>query len=191
LEHFTFIVNMTHNSQEPSASIQDQLNEILGLLRSQGAEISETKKMLADSQNKVTQLESKVQTLEKEVKKLKESANDRDQADKGRTVRLFGYPVTEEETSSDGGKAFQAKLYDRILKPCLNSAKTNGDMQSVPQFWTAIDKIYRVGKSSTDRPAPIVIKFTNEIIRTAVLRHKKASLPTPTAQREPPAPAGS
>jgi septal ring factor EnvC (AmiA/AmiB activator) len=100
LEHYTFIVIMSRNSQEPPASIQEQLNEILGLLRSQGAEISETKKMLADSQIKVSQLESKVQTLEKEVKKLKESANDRDQADKYLTVRLFGYPITEVRTEA-------------------------------------------------------------------------------------------
>jgi hypothetical protein len=175
LEHYTIVVIMSRNSQEPTASIQGQLNEILGLLRSQGAEI-------LDSQIKVTQLENKVQGLEKEVKKLKESANDRDQADKYLTARLFGYPATEEEKSSDGGKAFQAKLYDRIIKPCLNGAKANGDLQSVPQFSTAIDKIYRAGKSSADRPAPIVIKFTTETVRTAVLCHKKASLPAPTTQ---------
>jgi hypothetical protein len=173
---------MTRNSQEQPASIQEQLTEILGLLRSQGAEISETKKMLTESQAKVTQLENRVVTLEREVKGLKEAANDRDQADKGRTVRLFGYPVTEEETSSDGGKSFQSKLYDRVLKPCLNNAKSNGDLQTVPQFSTAIDKMYRAGKSSADRPAPVIIKFTSEVFRTAVLRHKKASLPAPTPQ---------
>jgi hypothetical protein len=176
---------MTCNSQEPSTSIQEQLNEILGLLRSQGAEISETKKMLSDSQAKVTKLENKVLVLEKEVKHLKEAANDRDQADKGRTVRLFGYPVTEEESSTDGGKTFQTKLYERIFKPCLTTAKNNGDLPTVPQFTTAVEKIYRAGKSSNpDRPAPVVIKFTSESYRTAVLRNKKTSLPAPTAQEK-------
>jgi hypothetical protein len=176
---------MSRNSQEPTASIQEQLNEILGLLRSQGAEISETKKMLADSQAKVTKLENRVLVLEKEVKQLKEVANDRDQADKGRTVRLFGYPVTEEESSSDGGKVFQSKLYERIFKPCLVAAKNNGDLQSVPQFTTAVEKIYRAGKSTNpERPAPVVIKFTSEAYRTAVLRNKKTSLPAPTAQEK-------
>jgi hypothetical protein len=175
---------MTRNNQEQPASIQEQLTEILGLLRSQGAEISETKKMLAESQEKVTKLESRVVTLEREVKSLKESANDRDQADKGRTVRLFGYPVTEEETASDGGKTFQSKIYERILKPCLNNAKVSGDLPTVPQFTTAIDRMYRAGKSSPDHPAPIIIKFTSDIVRTAVLRHKKASIPAPTPQEK-------
>jgi ParB-like chromosome segregation protein Spo0J len=176
---------MSRNNQEPALTVQEQLNEILVLLRNQGAEISETKKMLADSQVKVTKLENRVTVLETEVKKLKEAANDRDQADKGRTVRLFGVPITEEETASDGGKSFQAKLYDRILKPCLTSAKTNGDLQSIPQFTTAIEKIFRAGKSSNpDRPAPVIIKFTSEIYRTAVLRHKKNSLPAPSAQEK-------
>jgi hypothetical protein len=173
---------MSRNSQEP-VSIQEQLNEILALLRSQGTEIFETKKMLADSQAKVSKLENKVLVLENEVKRLKEGANDRDQLDKGRTIRLFGFPVSEEETASDGGKAFQAKVYDRVLKPCLTSAKTNGDLQTIPQFSTAIEKIFRAGKSSNqDRPAPIIVKFTSESYRYAVLRHKKNALPAPTAQ---------
>jgi peptidoglycan hydrolase CwlO-like protein len=61
-----------------NVSVQDKLNKVLALLRSQGADIAETKKMLADSQAKVAQLETKVTSLEKEVKRLKESSNDRD-----------------------------------------------------------------------------------------------------------------
>jgi hypothetical protein len=133
-------------------SVQDQLDEIpvLALLHSQGSDIADTKKMLAESQAKEAQLESKVLSLEKEVKKLKESSNDDDQAAKSRSVRLFGYSTLEEETRrTDGGKAFQNKLYDRIIKLCLNAAKANGDISSTPQFSTAIDKIYRMGKSAT------------------------------------------
>jgi hypothetical protein len=136
--------------------------------------------MLADSQAKVAQLETKVSTLEKEVKRLKEASNDRDQAAKSCSLRLFGYATTEEETSSDGGRIFKNKLYDRIIKPCLNTAKTNGELQSVPQFATAIEKIYCVGKSTNNaRPAPIIITFASEAFRMAVLRNKRSSLPTP------------
>jgi hypothetical protein len=163
-----------------NSSVQDQLDEILALLRTQGADIADTKKMLADSQAKVSLLEKKVTSLEKEVKHLKEAGNDRDQATKSCSVRLFGYSTTEEESASDGGKVFQSKLYEKIIKPCLNSAKANGELQSVPQFATAIHKIFRVGKSSNPaRPAPIIINFTSEAIRLAVLRNKKNSLPTP------------
>jgi hypothetical protein len=144
-------------------SVQDKLNEVLALLRSQGADIADTKKMLADSQAKVAQLETKVSALEKEVRRLKESSNDRDQAAKSCSLRLFGY-----------------KIYDKIIKPCLNAAKANGEIQTVPQFTTAIDKIYRVGKSTNNaRPAPIIITFASEAIRLAVLRNKRTSLPTP------------
>jgi hypothetical protein len=76
-------------------SVQDQLQEILGLLKSQGADIADTKKMLADSQARVSQLEKKVSTLEREVKTLKEASNDRDQAAKSRSIRVFGvYSMT-------------------------------------------------------------------------------------------------
>jgi hypothetical protein len=164
-------------------AVQDQLQEILGLLKAQGSDISETKKMLADSQARVAHLEKKVSTLEREVKTLKEASNDRDQAAKSRTVRIFGVPSADEETkSSDGGKSFYTKVYDRILKPCLNTAKSNGDLQSVPHFTTAIESVYRAGKSAIpSRPAPLVVTFTNESFRMAIMRNKKSSLPTPTA----------
>jgi hypothetical protein len=163
-------------------SVQDQLQEILGLLKSQGADIADTKKMLADSQARVSQLEKKVSTLEREVKTLKEASNDRDQAAKSRSIRVFGVHSADEETkSADGGKSFYAKVYDRILKPCLNTAKSSGDLQSVPHFATAIESVYRAGKSAVpSRPAPLVITFTNESFRMAVMRNKKSSLPTPT-----------
>jgi hypothetical protein len=175
---------MPRSEKDNSASVQeDKLDEILALLRSQGAEISETKRMLADSQARVSVLENKVSSLEKEVKKLKEASNDRDQLAKSRTVRLFGYPAEEDEVATDGGRAFQAKLYDRILKPCLSSAKASGDIQSVPQFTTAIEKMYRAGKpGNSGRPAPIIITFSSENFRLAVLRHKKSALPAPTTQ---------
>jgi hypothetical protein len=175
LEHFNIM-------PKGDISVQDQLDEILSLLRSQGAEISETKRMLADSQARVVQLETEVSGLKKEVKKLKESANDRDQVAKARTVRLFGFPTSDDENATDGGRSFQSKIYDRILKPCLASAKSSGDIQSVPQFATAIEKMYRAGKpNSSGRPAPVVITFTSEILRLAVLRHKKSALPAPSA----------
>jgi DNA-binding transcriptional MerR regulator len=159
-----------------------KLDEILTLLRNQGSDIAETKKMLADSQARVTKLESKVEALEKEVKRLKETSNDREQAAKSRTVRLFGYATSDEETrTTDGGKSFSNKLYDRIIKPCLNAAKTNGDIPSTPQFSTAVEKIYRAGKSANPgRPAPIIVTFTSETYRLAVLRNKKTALPAPS-----------
>jgi hypothetical protein len=176
LEHYNFMPRDPGDDM----SVQDKLNEVLALLRSQGADIAETKKMLADSQAKVAQLESKVSSLEKEVKRLKETSNDRDQATKSRSLRLFGYATSEEETATDGGRVFKNKLYDRIIKPCFNSAKANGELQTVPQFTTAIEKIYRVGKSSNNsRPAPIIITFTSEAFRLAVLKNKRTSLPTP------------
>jgi hypothetical protein len=143
--------------------------------------------MLADSQAKVSKLETKVATLEKEVKRLKETSNDREQAAKSRTVRLFGYATSDEETrTTDSGKSFNNKLYDCIIKPCLNAAKTNGDIQSTPQFSTAVEKIYRAGKSANPgRPAPIIITFTSETYRLAVLRNKKSALPAPsTSERD-------
>jgi hypothetical protein len=54
--------------------------------------------------------------------------------------------------STDGGKSLSSRVYEKILKPVLNSPK----------------------------PPPIVITFSSSQTRLAILRHKRNNLPTPS-----------
>ena len=168
-----------------------QLELIITMLKEQAAAINDTKALLAASQAKVSALETKVSTLEftvdalsADVVSLKEQLNLKNQEGKLNNARLFGIPLSDEETqATDGGEAFKKLIYDRYLKPCLNAARANGDIPTVPHASNVIAKMYRLGKPSKpseSRPPPLLISFVNHDLRNAVFHHKKTCFPTPS-----------
>jgi hypothetical protein len=172
----------------PNATIQEQLNLVISMLKEQSNLLSDTRSMLADSQAKVLALESKVGalehkvvTLEGDLLSLKEVSNNREQATKLCSVRVHGFPVTDEElAATDGGKTLGSKVYERIIKPILTAARAKGDISSVPHCANAIEDCFRVGRpTKTGKPVPLIIKFANKNVRLAVLRNKRANTPTP------------
>ena len=167
-----------------------QLELIINMLKAQSITIEETKANLAAYQAKVTVLETKVTTLEftvdalsADVLSLKEQLNVKNQEGKLNNARLFGVPHCDEETkATDGGDAFKKLVYDRFLKPCLNAARANGDIPTVPHAANVISKLYRLGKPAAAgaKPPPLIIVFSNHNLRNAVFRNKKACFPTPS-----------
>ena len=168
-----------------------QLALIIDMLKAQSASIEETKVNLAAYQAKVTVLESKVTTLEFAVDALtadnlflKEQMNTKNQEGKLNNARMFGIPHCDEETkATDGGEAFRKMVYDRFLRPCLNAAKANGDIPTVPHAANVISKMYRLGRPAAPgaKPPPLIIVFSTHDLRNAVFRNKKACFPSPSA----------
>ena len=160
------------------------------MLKAQSITIEETKVNLAAYQAKVTVLETKVSTLEftvdalsADVLSLKEQLNAKNQEGKLNNARFFGIPHCDEETkATDGGEAFKKLVYDRFLKPCLNAARANGDIPTVPHAANVITKIYRLGKPAAPgaRPPPLIVVFANHDLRNAVFRNKKTCFPIPS-----------
>ena len=148
LLHLLFGATMSETAQ--------QLELIINMLKAQSASIEETKANLAAYQAKVTVLETKVTTLEftvdalsADVLFLKEQINMKNQEGKLNNARLFGIPHCDEETkATDGGDAFKKLIYDRYIKPCLNAARANGDIPTVPYATNVISKMYRLGKTA-------------------------------------------
>jgi hypothetical protein len=174
------------SSDKPSASVQEQLNLVISMLKEQSELLSETRNMLAESQakvlvldDKVSSLEHKVASLETEILSLKEVSNNREQAAKLCSVRIHGFPVSDEElAATDGGKTLGTKVYERLIKPILTAARTKGDIQSVPHFANAVEDCFRAGRpTKTGKPAPLILRFNNKNIRLAVLRNKRTNMP--------------
>ena len=150
---------------------------------------------LSDMQVKVVKLEEanvslsqQVALLNKEVMLLKEKENNRDQMSRGNSVRLFGLSISEEE-KVDGGKSLIKRVYDQIVKPVLAAAKTNKQIDSLPQLSNAIEDAYRIRPGMSKPtisgqplplPPPIIVKFANPAVRLAFLRNKRANLPNPS-----------
>jgi hypothetical protein len=166
------------------ATMEEKIDLILHVL----AGVAKKQEIIIKLEEKVISLETKtaaqeavINSLKKEVQHLKESSNDRDQADRGNTLRLFGLPLSRDER--DGNKTTAAVAYDRILKPILSAAKSKGSVPSVPQLSSLVTECYRVGKpgpSESGSPPPIIIKFVNPQHRLAILRTKKENTPSPT-----------
>jgi hypothetical protein len=165
-----------------------KIDELMSLVRGQSKALEETKAMLAESLGRVSKLEEQVSSLQlrvdsqdKEILHLKDSANFISQQSKASSIRLLGFPVTEDEkASTDGGRSLSTRIYDKVLKPVLAVAKAKGDLSSVPTLTNTISNIYRAGRISGPRPPPIVITFSNSQTRLAVLRHKKNNVPPPS-----------
>ncbi len=116
------------------ATMEEKIDLILHVL----AGVAKKQEIIIKLEEKVISLETKtaaqeavIDSLKKEVQHLKESSNDRDQADRGNTLRLFGLPFSRDER--DGNKTTAAVAYDRILKPILSAAKSKGRTGLVAQ----------------------------------------------------------
>ena len=168
-----------------------QLDLIINMLKDQSTAINDTKALLAASMAKVAVLETKVSTLEftvdalsADVLSLKEQLNVKNQEGKLNNARLFGIPLSDEETkATDGGEAFKKLVYDRFLKPCLNAARANGDIPTVPHAANVISKIYRIGKPSGTRPPPSSFPSPTTISATLFSATKKPAFLPPLMSR--------
>ena len=134
-----------------------------------------------EDRKQIAKLVEDVKCLNKEVKELKMHLNYRDQQGRGKSLRLFGVPLTPEEANSgpEAYKALAKRLYE-VLKPVLTAAKNKGELDTVPQIHNVVEDCYRVGRFDLKNPPPIIINFVNKRVRMAVLRFKKANLPAPS-----------
>jgi hypothetical protein len=157
-------------------------------------------RMMATSlqnQARVEKLEAKVLSLEDSVKKItkelatmKDQNNAREQLLRGHSIRIIGVPISEEESSSrEPAKVLLKKVFERVIKPVLIAAKSNGHIDTVPSMSNTVSEIYRVrmglpqaqGVVGLPRPPtlppPIIVKFTSLDLRTAFMRNKRVSIP--------------
>jgi len=177
----------------PNASLEEKVDLILFFLAGMAKKQEQVDALVVQVNTLEAKLASQeiiINTLSKESRTAKEAINNREQADRGNTLRLFGLPLTTDE--QDGNKTISSIVYDRVLKPILIAAKNKGLATSVPQLSNLITDCYRVGKPSSSSggsgasgaaaatPPPIIIKFGNPQHRLAILKNKKASTPPPT-----------
>ena len=164
----------------------DMLLAAVGALLEGQAKIEKLTSTVGTLEAKVASQEVTIINMQKEMKKMKEQLNDSDQQSRGQYIRLFNFPLAEDDNSADLGRALASRVYDRVLKPIIVAAKAKNEIATVPQCTNVIEDIYRVGKPTTRdgvlRPPPIIIKLCSKQLRLAILKNKKASIPSPTTQ---------
>jgi hypothetical protein len=144
----------------PNATMEEKLDLALFWLASmakQQVQVNKLEERVSALESKIASQDATINILVKENKASKEMVNSRDQESRGNTIRLFGLPVSQDETS--GTKPLSNIVYDRILKPILTAARTKGDIPTVPHAANLIDECYRSGRqaagpSASDVPPP-------------------------------------
>jgi hypothetical protein len=153
------------------------------LIRLTFASVKNIEASLGQLQNKVTMLENNVTSLNKQVYDLQNIVNLREQEQRGLSVRVAGIPYTDEEKASTDAKFLAKKVYDKVLLPVLNFAKSKNQIDRVPSLATTVQHCYRAGRAAaptgTGAPPPIVLKFSNEHTRLIILKNKRLGLPAP------------
>jgi hypothetical protein len=139
---------------------------------------------MSQVQSRVVVLEDNVAKLNKQVYDLQNVVNSREQELKSLSVRVTGFPFTDEEKASTDGKYLSKKIYDRILTPILNQAKTKNHIERVPTLANTIQSCFRVGQAAartgTGAPPPVILKLSNDVIKLAIMRNKRQATPAPT-----------
>jgi hypothetical protein len=137
---------------------------------------------------KVVSLEKDVASLNKQVYDLQNVVNAREQELRGLSVRISGVPYTDEERASTDGKMLMKKVYDKLLLPVLNYAKTKNHIERIPSLANTVQQCYRVGaaaaRTGTGAPPPIVLKFASEATRLTVLKNKRNGIPAPPQEEK-------
>ena len=129
----------------------------------------------------VTTHTSDIESLKREVRSLKDAANARDQDSRGLSIRLFNFPIIDEDETS-----LTSKIYERVIKPILLAAKDDGEISTVPSAYNCLECAFRIGRPTfhpdgkPKAPPPVLIRFLTKRMRQAVMSYKKENTPAPS-----------
>ncbi len=134
------------------------------------------KKDIANNTAAIAELRAELQLNKVEVKSLKTSHNLREQRLRATTIRLFNFPTSLGE-SVDNYRPLATKVYDRVVRPTLVAAKAAGDIGTVYQQQNCIEACFRAFSPKEPAPGspppPIIIRLTNNSIKSAVMKNRK------------------
>jgi hypothetical protein len=167
----------------PDASIEDKLQFLINSAVNANLQFQEMRTLLSSNQTRITKAESKIADLEKEVKSLKNTVNNSEQQSRTLSIRILGLSPSEDELNGPDKPAATAKLvYDRILRPILSHAKTNGKLSSIPSISNTIQKAFRTARTLTASSSPpIIVNLVTPAIKTVIFTSKRDALPAPSA----------
>jgi hypothetical protein len=140
--------------------------------------------------DKMELLHKNVENITLEMNKIKESVNRVDQDARACIVRISGLTVSEADMNLHGfEKSIIKKVYDRIVKPVLTVAKTNGDLESVPTMLNVQEQGYIVNRGGKDKqgramPPILAVRFTNRFLRNTVMRLRREHMPSPSDEEK-------
>ena len=139
---------------------------------------------LSEQQVRVSKLETDFVGLTQEVHTLKNIVNHHEQERRSSTIRITGFPLSEEEKGARSSVELKRRIFDRLLGPILTVAFDNGLTTMRPTVDNTIVSCYRVGAvaaKANAAPPPIVVKLFSSEVRVHILMSKREAAVVPTA----------
>ncbi len=162
------------NLPDPNMSLEEMVKHIY-------TKVNSFDDIFRKQQEKIDSLEKEVKTLKSEVHSLKDTVNARKQDARSLNIRISGLNFTQEEKTNPS--SLNKLVYDRVLLPIINLAKTNKLLDRTPTLANTITSAYRVRASSaltgTANPPPVVVQIATDQLRLAILQSKQRGTPPP------------
>ncbi len=159
---------------DPGMSLEDMVKHIY-------LKVNSFDKLFSEQQEKISKLEKDVKTLKTKLHVLKNTVNAREQEDRSLNLRISGVAFTAEEKANPS--SINKLVYDRVLLPIINLAKTNKILERAPTLANTITSAYRVRASSaltgTASPPPVIVRIATDQLRLAILQSKRRGTPPP------------
>ena len=118
---------------------------------------------------KVTVAEQAVQLAE-----IRNSLNEREQYARNWSMRVLNVTV-QKDRETDTRHVMQA-VYDLVILPILEGAKSKGDILHVPDCETLLETAH-ILPGSADGPKPVIARFYSRYWRNLVFRNRKEFSP--------------
>lgn len=115
---------------------------------------------------------------EKRIDQLAELINDREQHTRSFSVRISGLSVSEQVAKDSIQTA--SLVYEKLLKPIIALAVTDGSIPEIPSMWQMIENAHVLPSRSKDPNKPtatcIIVRFQSRLIRSLVFKFKRSYL---------------
>jgi outer membrane murein-binding lipoprotein Lpp len=113
----------------------DMLLAAVGALLEGQAKIEKLTSTVGTLEAKVASQEVTINNMQKEMKKMKEQLNDSDQQSRGQYIRLFNFPLAEDDNSADMGV--------ESLRPCAEANHCCCQSQERDSYCPSVYQCYR------------------------------------------------
>jgi hypothetical protein len=158
------------NIERPLEEMNDKLSTLMEEVRSLKDTLKEVK-----SENVV--LKEKLQQQADEIAVLRNEMNDREAHARSWSLRVINVPIPEGQETDN--KIVMHAVYNSLVVPILEGAKTKGDITVLPTCENIIEVAHILPGRSAKKP--VIVRFMSRFWRSLMFKHRREFAPREAA----------